>query len=80
MEMLKCPFCGSDKLSIIHNNRAKKRWLRWTEMTVSVRCNVCHAKGPEFSKFIYEEERMKAIEEAEKAACEKWNMRSEDAK
>ena len=79
MKMLKCPFCGSDKLSIVHKNCAKKKpWLRWTEMTFSVRCNVCHARGPAFSKFIYDEEKTKAIEEAETAACEKWNMRADE--
>lgn len=76
MKMLNCPFCGSDKLSIVHKNGSKKKWLRWTEMTFSVRCNVCHARGPVFSKFIYEEEeKMKAIKEAETAACEKRNTR-----
>lgn len=74
MKLLKCPFCGSDKLSIVRKKGAKKKWLQLTEMTFSARCNVCHARGPVVSEFIYEEEKLKAIEEAENTAWEKWNM------
>ena len=45
MELLKCPFCGSDKLKVEHKNKFKDIRRNFIRMSFSVRCNSCHARG-----------------------------------
>lgn len=87
-----CPFCGSNKLKI----ERKSRFAGWNGLdqrvenhTYSVRCNVCHARGPSsgdrvipgFTKRLYDEIELEypnwaTTDEALKnGAVEKWNKR-----
>lgn len=85
-DLLKCPFCESDKLKI----DMKKKGTRYfgigqlENYTASVRCNVCHARGGAVSgfvrnrRFVDKDDWLKdeiSIEELERRAVEKWNTR-----
>lgn len=91
MDKLKpCPFCGGTKLKV----ERKSKSVGWTgldvpvdNMTYSVRCNKCHARGPARGGKVlrytigvlplpdWSKEQSKLYEEAVKA----WNRRASDA-
>ena len=60
-----CPFCGYDKLKLDKKQRN-------SNITYSVRCNRCHARGGSSgtSIFSYEEQ-----DKAKNEAIRKWNKR-----
>lgn len=64
-ELKPCPFCGYDKLKLDQK-------MRGSNITYSVRCNRCHARGGSRGASIYSyEEQNKAQNEA----IRKWNKR-----
>lgn len=75
MELLKCPFCGSDKLKVEHKNKFKDIRRNFIRMSFSVRCNSCHARGGIVTRDIQYDNQADAISEAKNKAIEKWNMR-----
>lgn len=76
MELLKCPFCGSDKLKVEHKNKFKDIRRNFIRMSFSVRCNCCHARGGVVTRDIPYNEQINAISEAKNEAINKWNMRT----
>ena len=65
-ELKPCPFCEYDKLKLDQKTRG-------SNITYSVRCNRCHARGGTCSVDTYRKE-----EEHDKTKCEairKWNER-----
>ena len=77
MELLKCPFCGSDKLKVEHKNKFKDPWKKIVRMSFYVMCNRCHAKGSTITKDISYSDETIEISKAKNEAIEKWNMRAE---
>lgn len=77
MELLKCPFCGSDKLKVGHKTKFKDPWKKIVRMSFYVMCNRCHAKGNTITKDISYSDETIEISEAKNEAIEKWNMRAE---
>ena len=77
MELLKCPFCGSDNLKLEHKNKLKDIQRNFIRMNFAVKCNNCHAKGGSVTEDIYYSEKADAFSEAKEEAIEKWNMRVE---
>lgn len=75
MELLKCPFCGSEKLKVEHKNKFKDIRRNFIRMSFSVRCNSCHARGGIVTRDIQYDNQADAISEAKNKAIEKWNMR-----
>lgn len=75
MELLKCPFCGSDKLKVEHKNKFKDIRSNFIRMSFSVRCNSCHARGGIVTRDINYGKEAEEISEAKNKAIEKWNMR-----
>lgn len=90
MELDNCPFCGSERLKLEH----KSRLAGWTGIdarveyvTVSVRCNGCHARGGTAGgkvirshMDIYRDampEWATTIEQLEALAARAWNRRAE---
>ena len=77
MELLKYPFCGSEKLKVGHKTKFKDPWKKIVRMSFYVMCNRCHAKGSTITKdILYNDEAME-ISKAKNEAIEKWNMRAE---
>lgn len=76
MELLKCPFCGSDKLKVEHKNKFKDICRNFIRMSFSVRCNCCHARGGVVTRDISYNDQTNAISEAKNEAINKWNMRA----
>lgn len=91
-ELKPCPFCGSSKSSI----KSKSHVAGWTgidarvdEMTFSVRCNVCHARGGTVSGkvittllYMYKDHMPEWATRAEtlkQKAAEMWNRRADNA-
>lgn len=77
MELLKCPFCGSDKLKVGHKTKFKDSWKKIVRMSFYVMCNRCHAKGSTITKDISYSDETIEISKAKNEAIEKWNMRAE---
>ncbi len=77
MELLKCPFCWSDKLKVEHKNKFKDINRNYIRISFSVRCNSCHARGGIVTRDIQYDNQADAISEAKNKAIEKWNMRAE---
>ena len=75
MELLKCPFCGSEKLKVEHKNKFKDIRRNFIRMSFSVRCNSCHARGGIVTRDIQYDNQADTISEAKNKAIEKWNMR-----
>lgn len=75
MDLLKCPFCGSDKLKVEHKNKFKDIRRNFIRMSFSVRCNSCHARGGIVTRDINYGKEVEEISEAKNNAIEKWNMR-----
>lgn len=75
MELLKCPFCGSDKLKVEHKNKFKDIRRNFIRMSFSVRCNSCHARGGIVTRDINYGKEAEEISKAKNEAIEKWNMR-----
>lgn len=75
MELLKCPFCGSDKLKVEHKNKFKDIRRNFIRMSFSVRCNSCHARGGIVTRDINYGKEAEEISKAKNKAIEKWNMR-----
>lgn len=77
MELLKCPFCGSDKLKVGHKTKFKDPWKKIVRMSFYVMCNRCHAKESTITKDISYNDDAMEISKAKNEAIEKWNMRLE---
>lgn len=77
MELLKCPFCGSEKLKVGHKTKFKDPWKKIIRMSFYVMCNRCHAKGSTITKDIPYDNQANTISEVKNEAIEKWNMRAE---
>ena len=77
MELLKCPFRGSDKLKVGHKTKFKDPWKKIVRMSFYVMCNRCHAKGSTITKDISYSDETIEISKAKNEAIEKWNMRAE---
>lgn len=77
MELLKCPFCGSEKLKVGHKTKFKDPWKKIVRMSFYVMCNRCHAKGSTITKEIHFNDQAEEISKAKDLAIEKWNMRDE---
>ena len=77
MKLLKCPFCGSEKLKVGHKTKFKDPWKKIIKMSFYVMCNWCHAKGSTITKDIPYDNQTNTISEAKNEAIEKWNMRVE---
>lgn len=75
MELLKCPFCGSEKLKVGHKTKFKDPWKKVIRMSFYGMCNCCHAKGSTVLVDIPYDNQAEAISEAKNEAIEKWNMR-----
>ena len=75
MKLLKCPFCGSEKLKVGHKTKFKDPWKKTVRMSFYVMCNRCHAKGSTITKDISYYDEVIGISEAKNEAIEKWNMR-----
>lgn len=64
---LPCPFCGSKELtSAIGSNY---RWL-------ALRCNKCHARGPEFRELVAGRGDTHDFYAAKEKAVKAWNKRN----
>ena len=88
MELKPCPFCGSTKLKV----ERKSRRVGWTgldvpvnNMTYSVRCNKCHARGPAgggrvllYTLNLPLPKWAKTQAELHEQAIEAWNRRAND--
>lgn len=77
MELLKCPFCGSDKLKVEHKNKFKDIRRNFIRMSFSVRCNSCHARGGVVTRDINYGKEAEEISKAKNKAIEKWNTRAD---
>lgn len=77
MELLKCHFCGSEKLKVGHKTKFKDQWKKIVRMSFYVMCNRCHAKGSTITKDISYNDDAMEISKAKNEAIEKWNMRLE---
>ena len=77
MELLKCHFCGSEKLKVGHKTKFKDPWKKIVRMIFYVMCNRCHAKGSTITKDISYNDDAMEISKAKNEAIEKWNMRLE---
>ena len=75
MMLLKCPFCGSEKLKVEHKNKFKDIHRNFIRMSFSVRCNSCHARGGIVTRDINYGKEAEEIFKAKNEAIEKWNMR-----
>lgn len=89
-EMLPCN-CGSEKLKVDRktwNYRGMVRIAHVEHQTYSVRCNVCHARGPTVSGIVFPagfkgeipdhmKKDVRSEEELEYAAKEQWNNRAQ---
>ena len=71
MELLKCPFCGSDKLKVGHKTKFKDPWKKIVRMIFYVMCNRCHAKGSTITKDISYNDETIEISKAKNEAIEK---------
>lgn len=85
-EIKNCPFCSSNKLKVEKKKRSSRYHINGNldNYTASVRCNVCHARGPAISgwvrnrRFVNENEWLPDemyVEELEHLAIEAWNTR-----
>jgi Lar family restriction alleviation protein len=78
-ELKPCPFCGSTKLKIDKKTSSNTKWNNETKrcdklVVVTVRCNVCHTRGPTTSMYAGRYDRpTKTLEEK---AIEVWNTRT----
>jgi len=57
IELKSCPFCGGYKLKIDSKSKSvnyliKGYYKHFNKVTVSVRCNKCHSRGPTTSGII----------------------------
>ena len=52
MKLLKCPFCGREKLKVGHKTKFKDPWKKTARMSFYVMCNRCYAKGSTITKDI----------------------------
>ena len=82
-EQLKpCPFCGGTKLKV-DGTRKYNSYANVYHTTMSVRCNICHARGKPFSgltkNYVYGESRYEVttVENLKQQAIEAWNRRGE---
>lgn len=64
-ELKPCPFCGWDKLKLDKKQRN-------SNVTYSVRCNRCHARGGVGGASAYDYE---GLNKAKSEAIRKWNER-----
>ena len=85
-EIKNCPFCSSNKLKVEKKKRSTRYHINGNldNYTASVRCNVCHARGPAVSgwvrnrRFVNENEWLPDemyVEELGHLAIEAWNSR-----
>nr|DAX14646.1 MAG TPA: restriction alleviation protein [Bacteriophage sp.] len=51
MELLKCPFCGSDKLKVGHKTKFKDPWKKIVRMIFYVMCNRCHKRKYDYKRY-----------------------------
>ena len=79
-----CPFCGSNKTKIEYKGKdINYRHVR--TITMSVRCNRCHARGgtvsgevPNYTFGKPDSKKLTTIKDLEKLAIERWNGRISD--
>lgn len=77
-----CPFCGSQKLKVDGTSKYNS-YSNVYHTTMSVRCNVCHARGKPFSgltrNYMYGTPKYETttIEELKQKAREAWNRRQD---
>ena len=82
-EHKRCPFCGRDKIKI-ETKQALKRYdnrKRILNVTASVRCMYCHARGPTMGGEVeggYSEEGFLRKDNLKRQALEAWVWRAED--
>lgn len=92
-ELKPCPFCGSGKLKIeSSSSKCRDRrsdisgWVLYRHHIMSVRCNVCNARGCTVSgdvviKPLYDDLILvgyTTVKEIEEKAIEAWNRRATD--
>jgi len=96
-KLMRCPFCGSNKIKVDSKRKYKSVFIcnmstTKAEYTISVRCNVCHGRGPTASGVVYSENMYRLLKERnikkeiknlaysykdiEKVAIDLWNNRS----
>ena len=85
-EAKKCPFCGSDSISVVHKDVGfigqNVNGIKKIRMRVYCTCNICHSKGKPISYIgyagaplsWYNEERLPIYSCGDKA-IEEWNKR-----
>lgn len=78
--ILCCPFCKGTKTKVDFKTSSPKYDIKYNSLvyraTASVRCNVCHARGPTCSDIIPWASRDKSkIKSLEELAISKWNNR-----
>jgi Lar family restriction alleviation protein len=69
-----CPFCGKTKTKIEYKTKTKHYPTTSTQVTCSVRCNCCHARGSTVTK-VFQVKQFKGDTELEQLAIDKWNTR-----
>lgn len=74
MEILKCPFCGSEETKYVVS---RGRSIDYVD--VFRRCVACKAQGPNTTIGCKQEDRpqIRASKEIENISIEQWNMRNE---
>lgn len=92
-ELRPCPFCGSNKLKIeSSSSKCRDRrtdicgWVLYRHYIMSVRCNVCNARGSTVSGDVVIDTRCAdlglvgytTVEKIEEKAAEAWNRRAND--
>ena len=74
----RCPFCGSSRVKYGENKRLHSYdyyGKKQMNVIMSVRCNVCKARGAPYSRIVNDDNREEAYMDLYKCAAENWNRR-----